>query len=84
MLFLPIREKLQTLSQPDIASMAVSKRQIDEPFSNANECIGINRFSLPVPVLNQTESNKARLVTQCYRDIIATSVSGESMMTLFN
>ena len=71
MLFLPVREKLLTESQPDIVRMARSRRQIDESYSDANACTGINRFSLPVPVLNQTESNKARLV------------SGESMITLF-
>ena len=60
---LPIREKLLTESQPNIGFMARSKQHIYNPYSDVNECIGIDHFSLPVPVLNQTESNKLRLVT---------------------
>ena len=81
---LPIREKLLKESQPDIAFMARSKQEIYKPYSDVSECIGINCCSLPVPALNQIESNKARLVIWCYRDITATTVSCESIMTLFN
>ena len=83
MMFLLIRMKLLTESQLDIACMAGSKRQADQSYSDVYECIDINCFSLPAPTLNQIESNKARLVSQWYRAITATSVSGESMMTLF-
>ena len=61
--FLPILEKLLIVSQPDIACIAGSKEQIDERYSDVSECIGIYCFSLLVPVLNQIESNKERLVT---------------------
>ena len=81
---LPIREKLLTESQPDIAFMARSKQEICKPYSDVSECIGINCCSLPVPALNYIESNKTRLVTWWYRDITATNVSGESIMTRFN
>ena len=80
----PIQEKLLAESQPDIAFMARSKQEIYKPYSDISECIGINRCSLPVSVLNQIEYNKARLVTWCYRDITATTVPIESIMTLFN
>ena len=60
---LPIREKLLTESQPDVAFMARSKHQVYKPYSDANKCIDINNFLLPVPVLNQIGSNKAKLVT---------------------
>ena len=59
------------------------KRQIDESYPDANQCIGING-SLSVPVLNQIESNKAILVTQWCKHIAQIYVPGESMMTLFH
>ena len=61
-----------------------SKRQTDELYFHANECIDINSFHLPVTILNQSKSNKAKLVAQWYRDITVRSVSEESIMTLFN
>ena len=48
--FADSRETTVTESQPEIAFIARSKQQIYKPQSGANECIGINRFSLPVPV----------------------------------
>ena len=50
-------------SQTNIAFLARSKQKIYKPYFGVNKCIGINCFSLPVPVLNQIESNKAGLVT---------------------
>ena len=41
---LPIREKLLTESQPNIALMARSKQQVYKPHSDASECIGIISF----------------------------------------
>ena len=56
-------ETTVTESQPEISFVARSKQQIYKPKSGANVCLGINRFPLPVRFLNQTEFNKARLVT---------------------
>ena len=43
---------LPTESQPDIAFKTRSKKHIYKQYSDVNECIGANGFSLPVTVLN--------------------------------
>ena len=58
-----------------------SKQHIGNPISEANACIGIYLWSSPVPVLKHNASKNVRIVTLWYKDITATSLSGETMMT---
>ena len=62
-MLLPIREKLLTESQPNLHLWQEASNKFIKHDSAANECISINRFSLPVPVASQIKSNKTRLGT---------------------
>ena len=65
-----ICEKL--LMELHSACIVGSKQDIGNPNSEANTCIGIHLWSLPVPALNHNASNNKRLVTLRYKDTTVT------------
>ena len=71
------------LTESHPACIVGSKQHIGNPNSEANTCTGIYLWSSTVPVLNHNASKNIRLATHWNKDITATSLPGETMMTLF-
>ena len=69
-------------SHCDIPCLARSKQHNGKP--EANSCVGIYLSWSRVPVLNHIASDNISLVKLCHKDITATAVTGEIMITMFN
>ena len=78
----PICEKVLTVSNLDIAYIARSMPHMGNPNFEAEKCIGYISLIVLGTSLNYITSRNVTLVTLSYKDITATSVSGETIVTL--